>query len=72
VLERDDEWRVLPLVRTPSAALPPEPLKRLGGGVIRAAGLAVEEAEEQGRAAPAPVRAVAALPRALGMPLGTR
>ena len=72
VLDREDEWRALPLVRTPSAALPPEPLKRLGGGVIRAAGLAVEEAEERGRSAPAPVRAVAALPRALGMPLGTR
>jgi glycine/D-amino acid oxidase-like deaminating enzyme len=72
VLERDDEWRALPLVRMPSAALPPEPLKRLGGGVIRAAGLAVEEAEEDGRPASLPVRAVADLPRALGMPLGTR
>ena len=40
--------------------------------MIRAAGIAVEAAEEEGRRAALPVRAVAALPRVLGMPLGTR
>ncbi len=72
VLGRDDEWAALPLVRAPAAALPPEPLKRLGGGVIRTATLAVEEAEEEGRRPPSAARAVAALPGLLGMPLGTR
>jgi glycine/D-amino acid oxidase-like deaminating enzyme len=71
-LDRDDEWRAHPLVRVPRASLPPEPLKRLGGGVIRAAILAAEAAEEDGRRAALPVRAVAGLPRLLRMPLGTR
>ena len=47
-LGRDDEWTALPLVRRPPA-LPPEPLKRIGGGLVRAAILAVEEAEDAGR-----------------------
>ena len=71
-LRRDDEWSASPLVRTPTAWLPPEPLKRLGGGAIRGAILAAEEAEEEGRRAPALARAVGALPRLLRMPLGTR
>jgi glycine/D-amino acid oxidase-like deaminating enzyme len=71
-LGRDDEWSSLPLVRLPRSKLPPEPLKRLGGAVIRAAVLAAEDAEEEGRRAPSPVRAVAALPRLLRLPLGTR
>ena len=71
-LGRDDEWSASPLVRTPSASLPPEPLKRLGGGAIRAATLAVERAEEQGERGPAAARAVSAIPRLLRMPLGTR
>ena len=40
--------------------LPPEPIKRVGGGLVRAASLAVEEAEEEGRrrrTRPAPARA---------------
>ena len=71
-LRRDDEWSASPLVRTPGASLPPEPLKRLGGGAIRAAILAVEEAEEAGRRPPLAARAVGMLPRLLRMPLGTR
>ena len=72
VLGTDDEWAALPLTRSAARRLPPEPLKRLGGGVIRAAILACEEAEEDGRRARAPARAVAALPRLVGMQLGTR
>jgi len=71
-LERDDEWRSFPLVREPRAGLPPEPVKRIGGGVIRSATLAVEAAEERGQRGAVPARAVAALPRVLRMPLGTR
>jgi glycine/D-amino acid oxidase-like deaminating enzyme len=70
---RDDEWTALPLVeRRPPRRLPPEPLKRLGGGVVRAAALAVEEAEEEGRRPSALARAVASAPRLLGIRLGTR
>jgi glycine/D-amino acid oxidase-like deaminating enzyme len=71
-LGRDDEWSGSPLVRTASASLPPEPFKRLGGGAIRTATLAVEAAQEDGRAGPALARAVAAVPRLLRMSLGTR
>src|SRR5579864_6165242 len=70
-LGRDDEWTSLPLVRTPPA-LPPEPLKRIGGGLVRAAILAVEEAEEAGRRPSLAARAGAAVPRRLGMRIGTR
>ena len=72
VLRADDEWSRSPLVRTPVDRLPPEPLKRVGGGAIRAAILAREEAEELGLRAPLAARAIASLPRVLGMRLGTR
>jgi glycine/D-amino acid oxidase-like deaminating enzyme len=72
VLDHDDEWSTLPLVRTPTAKLPREPWRRLGGGAIRAAILACEEADEAERRAPLTARAVARVPRLLGMELGTR
>ena len=71
-LGRHDEWSASPLVRTPGASLPPEPLKRIGGGMIRAATLRVEAAEERGERGSPAARAVSALPRLLRMPLGTR
>jgi glycine/D-amino acid oxidase-like deaminating enzyme len=69
---RDDEWTQLPLATRRVPALPPEPLKRLGGGLVRAAIIAREEAEEDGRRAGLGVRAVAGLPRVLRMQIGTR
>ena len=53
-------------------ALPPEPLRRIGGGLVRAAIMACEAAEEHGRRPPLAARAGAALPRLLGLELGTR
>jgi glycine/D-amino acid oxidase-like deaminating enzyme len=67
-----DELTGLPLVNRHFRPLPPEPVKRLGGGLVRAAALRLEEAEEDGRRASLPVRAVAALPRLLGLRVGTR
>ncbi len=72
VLGADDEWARLPLATRRVPRLPPEPLRRLGGGMIRSAILAVEEAEEVGRRGPLPARAVASLPRLLGLRVGTR
>ena len=72
VLGADDEWGRLPLVRPLPPALPPEPLKGLGGALVRRAALAVEDAEERGARGSPPARAVAALPSLLGMPLGRR
>ena len=68
----DDEWTALPLATRSVPSLPPEPLKRLGGGIVRTAILACEAADEEGRRAPLPARAAAALPRLLRMQIGTR
>jgi hypothetical protein len=68
----DDEWTRLPLVDRRIRRLPPEPLKRIGGAAVRAAALALEQADEDGRPPPVLTRAVAALPRLLGMRIGLR
>jgi glycine/D-amino acid oxidase-like deaminating enzyme len=69
---RSDEWTALPLASRAVPRLPPEPLKRLGGGLVRAAIMACETAEEDGRRPPVAARAGAAIPRLLGMQIGTR
>lgn len=68
----DDRWTRLPLVGRSVARVPREPLRRLGGGAIRAAILSLEEAEEHGRRPSPLARAVAAVPRIVGMRLGQR
>ena len=72
VLGADDELTRLPLVNRQVATVPPEPFRRLGGGAIRSAILACEEAEEAGLEPPLPARAVAAVPRILGLRVGQR
>jgi len=71
-LGADDEWVRLPLVTRRVPSLPPEPLRRLGGGLVRRSIMACEAAEEQERRPSLAARAGAALPRLLGMELGTR
>jgi glycine/D-amino acid oxidase-like deaminating enzyme len=68
----DDELTRLPFVTRRVPKLPPEPIRRLGGGLVRASILACEEAEEEGRRASLPARVGAALPRLLGLRIGTR
>jgi glycine/D-amino acid oxidase-like deaminating enzyme len=68
----DDEWTRLPLVDRRIRRLPPEPLKRIGGAAVRAAALALEQADEDGRPPPVLARGVAALPRLLGIRIGLR
>jgi glycine/D-amino acid oxidase-like deaminating enzyme len=72
VLGLEDEWTALPLVTRRVPALPPEPIKHLGGGLVRSAILACERADEEGRRAPVAARAAAALPRLVRMQIGTR
>ena len=69
---RDDEWTQLPLVGRRTRRLPPEPLKRFGGAAVRAAVLALEQADDTGRRPPLVARTVAALPRLLGLRIGLR
>jgi glycine/D-amino acid oxidase-like deaminating enzyme len=68
----EGEWTELPLANRRLPSLPPEPLKRIGGGLVRAAILACERAEEEDRRPPLAARAGAGLPRVLGMEIGTR
>jgi glycine/D-amino acid oxidase-like deaminating enzyme len=72
VLGMRDEWAALPLVGRRVRPLPPEPINFLGGSLVRAAMLAVENADEEGRAPPPGARLVASLPRRLGLRVGTR
>jgi glycine/D-amino acid oxidase-like deaminating enzyme len=67
-----DEWTRSPLATRDVPRLPREPFRRVGGGLVRWAIMACEAAEEEGRRPPSTARAVAALPRLLGMELGTR
>jgi glycine/D-amino acid oxidase-like deaminating enzyme len=71
-LGSDDEWTRLPLVTRDVPRLPPEPFRRVGGGLVRWAIMSCEAAEEEGRRGPLVARGAAALPRLLGMELGTR
>jgi glycine/D-amino acid oxidase-like deaminating enzyme len=68
----EDELTALPLVNRHIRPLPPEPIKRLGGGLVRGAALRAEEAEQDGRHPALPLRAIAALPRVVGLRVGTR
>jgi glycine/D-amino acid oxidase-like deaminating enzyme len=68
----EDELTRLPLVTRRVPKLPPEPFRRLGGGLVRASIMACEEAEEEGRKGSLAARAGASLPRLLGMSVGTR
>jgi len=68
----EDEWTALPLATRRVPSLPPEPLKRVGGGVVRSAILACERADEENRRPPLAARIGAALPRMLRMQIGTR
>jgi glycine/D-amino acid oxidase-like deaminating enzyme len=67
-----DEWTRSPLATRTVPRLPREPFRRIGGGLVRWAIMACETAEEDGRRPSALARAAAALPRRLGMELGTR
>jgi glycine/D-amino acid oxidase-like deaminating enzyme len=71
-LGADDEWSRLPLVGRRIRPLPPEPLRRIGGGLVRAAILRCEHAEENGRRPSLFARAVRSLPRLFGLRVGTR
>jgi glycine/D-amino acid oxidase-like deaminating enzyme len=68
----DDEWTQLPLATRQVPSLPPEPLKRLGGGLVRAAIISCEQADEEGRRPALAARAGSAIPRLLRMQIGTR
>ena len=69
-LGRADESTRLPFVGRVPRRFPPEPFRFLGARIFRQAVLWKEDAEQQGRKAPWPVRAVARLPRRMGYHIG--
>ena len=71
-LGAEDEWTRLPLATRRVPRLPGEPFRRVGGGLVRWAIMSCEAAEEQERTPSVVARTAAALPRLLGMELGTR
>jgi glycine/D-amino acid oxidase-like deaminating enzyme len=72
VLGSDDQWSCLPLAGRVPPRLPPEPVRHLGGALVRRAILSVETADELGRRPSLLARGIAALPRVLGLRIGTR
>jgi glycine/D-amino acid oxidase-like deaminating enzyme len=67
-----DEWTALPLCTRTVPTLPPEPVRFLGGSLVRRAIMAVEDADEEGRSPPALAGFVASLPKRLGLRIGVR
>jgi glycine/D-amino acid oxidase-like deaminating enzyme len=72
VLGSDDQWSRLPLAGRVPPRLPPEPVRHLGGALVRRAILSVETADELGRRPSLLARGIGALPRVLGLRIGTR
>ena len=68
-LDRRDERTRLALVEPARKLFPPEPLRYVGGSLIRRALMAKDAAEDDGREPNAPTRFVASLPRRLGLRL---
>jgi glycine/D-amino acid oxidase-like deaminating enzyme len=72
VLGAKDDWATLPFCTRSPPRMPPELLRYLGGRLIRWGILSCEDAEQRGGRASAPARAAAAVPRLLGLRIGTR
>jgi hypothetical protein len=72
VLDENNMWANLPLVRRELPTLPPEPFRYWGGRAVRRAIIACEEAEEQNRTPSPLASAVASLPKLFGLRIGTR
>jgi glycine/D-amino acid oxidase-like deaminating enzyme len=72
VLGVRDEWSTLPLCTRRLPSLPPEPFRYIGARAIRWGIINVEEAEENGQKPSPAASVVAALPKALGLRIGTR
>jgi glycine/D-amino acid oxidase-like deaminating enzyme len=69
-LDRRDELTRLAFVEPAHAAVPPEPVRYLGGSVVRAALLRKERREDTGRPVDPLTRFVVDMPRRLGIHLG--
>lgn len=71
-LGQDDRWTRSAFCTRRRPRLPPEPMRYLGGAAVRHSTIAVEDALDAGRVPPVRDRAIAALPRLLGIRVGVR
>jgi glycine/D-amino acid oxidase-like deaminating enzyme len=69
-LDRRDDVTRLAIVESPPVRVPPEPLRWLGGSVIRAAYLRRERAEDAGETTDPVTRWITEIPRRLGVHIG--
>lgn len=69
-LERRDEHAGLAIVEPPAIHVPPEPFRYAGGMVIRAALLAKERAEEEGRPPSRIATLISGIPERVGVQIG--
>ncbi|HZA90557.1 MAG TPA: FAD-binding oxidoreductase [Solirubrobacterales bacterium] len=69
-LDRRDRWSRLPLVEPRPVRVPPEPLRYVGGTIVRRAVLRKERLEEQGQRADPLTLAIAGLPERIGIRIG--
>ena len=69
-LDSRDEWTRLPLVEPRLVAVPPEPLRYLGGAIVRRAMVRKERLEEQGRDVDPLTLAIAGFPERIGIRIG--
>jgi glycine/D-amino acid oxidase-like deaminating enzyme len=69
-LDRRDELTRLPLVEPTHASVPPEPMRYLGGSLVRSALLRKEDLEDAGRRVDPVTRLIVELPRRLGIHIG--
>ena len=69
-LGRRDEPSRLPLIDAPGGRVPPEPLRYLGGTVVRRALVRREHLEERGQRPGPLTRFVAGLPERMGIHVG--
>jgi glycine/D-amino acid oxidase-like deaminating enzyme len=69
-LRRRDEASRLPLIDAPNGRVPPEPLRYIGGTVVRRALVRREDLEERGQRPGALTRFVAGLPERIGIHVG--
>ncbi|MGH2990024.1 MAG: NAD(P)/FAD-dependent oxidoreductase [Solirubrobacterales bacterium] len=69
-LGRRDRWSELPLVEPQPVRVPPEPLRYVGGAIVRRALLRKEHLEEEGRRADPLTLAVAGVPERIGIHIG--
>jgi hypothetical protein len=69
-LDRRDDHSRLAIVEPEPQHVPPEPLRYVGGTIVRRALVAKEAAEEEGREPPPLTAFVAAIPDLIGVQVG--